>query len=260
MAAAATSSFVPSAITSDLASSASTPFSTSGIALDAKVFYALALDKPTPLGVATNHPVFFDDVKYLDEDLFPSIVLRVEGYNLPDDFSPEDFSKCSRLLQLINLRAGEPDSDMAPNERNDRFTDAYAWMLMNTSPRFVSAKVARKFETFLLEFTGFQSVSAMREFIDIVFAPRELLECLKVNPDLNLLEFDGLRSNSPSVKSFITRAVRNLHKRMTNALKSGNHLGFEDAIILLHNLTSDFMPDDSSRPISIREFSQPWVM
>jgi hypothetical protein len=236
-------------------------FSLSDTIAEAKVFCALELDKPTPKGFATNHTTFNETYKYLADELVPHIVFCTEGFDLSTDFKYEDLLKCMKLLELIRFKAGEPEANtLLWAEYFGLYTDAYAWILNKCCHYNVGTETAREFESFVLEYTGFESVYLMREFIDIVFAPRQLIDTLTLNEEVLLLEFDGLHAGSPSVKNFVNKTLRRLTKKMTRALNSGDTLAYESAFILLNRFVADFAPEDSSRPGPAKQFSLPWIV
>lgn len=236
-------------------------FSLSDTIAEAKVFCALELDKPTPKGFATNHTTFNETYKYLADELVPHIVLRTEGFDLSTEFKYEDVLKCMKLLELIRFKAGEPEENtLLWTQYFALYTDAYAWILNKCCYYNVGAETAREFEAFVLEYTGFESVYLMREFIDIVYAPRQLIDTLPLNEEVLLLEFDGLHEGSQSVKNFVSKTLRRLTKKMTRALNSGDTLAYQSAFILLNRFVTDFAPEDTSRPERVRHFSLPWVV
>jgi hypothetical protein len=236
-------------------------FSLSDTIAEAKVFCALELDKPTPKGFATNHTTFNETYKYLADELVPHIILRTEGFDLPSDFKYEDLLKCMKLIELIRFKAGEPETgSLMWLEYFGLYTDAYAWILNKCCHYNVGTDTAREFEAFVLEYTGFESVDLMREFIDIVYAPYQLIDTLPLNEEVLLLEFDGLHSASQSVKNFVSKTLRRLTKKMTRALNSGDTLAYESSFILLNRFVKDFAPEDSSRPERVRHYSLPWIV
>ena len=236
-------------------------FSMSHTIAEAKVFYALELDKPNPKGFATNHTIFNDNYKYLNDEIVPHIVLRTEGFDLTTEFKYEDLLKCRKLLELIHLKAGEPEeSSLMWAQYFALYTDAYAWILNKCCHYNVGTDTAREFEAFVLEYTGFESVYMMREFIDIVYAPRQLIDTLPLNEEVLLLEFDGLHAESRSVKNFVSKTLRRLTKKMTRAINSGDTLAYQSAFILLNRFVSDFAPEDTSRPERVQQYSLPWIV
>ena len=111
-------------------------FSTTHAALEATVFYSLALNQPLPrdryMRVVTVAPT-----PYLSGDMIPRIVLRAEGIDLATEFAPDDVSKCLALMNLIHLKAGEPDDDgtISPSERDALYTNAYCWILHHATSK-----------------------------------------------------------------------------------------------------------------------------
>lgn len=238
--------------------SSATKFSKAYADTEANLFYKLALNEPLPRGRFSNKYLFAcGDKTYTTGEMVPRVVLQAEGYDLSKDFMYEDVAKCLALLDLIHLKAGEPDKSISKFDRDILYTDAYGWILSQTDFWTVGDKKATEFTNFLLEYTDFDSVNTMRDFIDIVYLPVEFLN-EKVIPrekefEMGLLINDGLRLDSPTVQRYVAKEIGHQTRRLRFARTQSDTLEFNDAMILINRLMSEFAPDDSSRPEAERD-------
>jgi len=228
-------------------------FSTTHAASEATVFYSLALNQPLPRGRYSS-PIFaIDPSIYLSGDMIPLIVLRAEGIDLATEFHPDDVSKCLALMKLVHLKAGEPDdATVRPSERDALYTDAYCWILHHAISKDWPGNSEEQFTRFVLNYTGFSSIYEMREFIDVVYIPKEFIKA-KVLPrettyNLGLLINDGLTRNTPTTQKFITKMLTNHTSQLRAARRSGDAPQFEESMIQINRLMQEFAPEDSSRP------------
>lgn len=238
--------------------SSATKFCKEHVKTEAKIFYKLALNEPLPRGRVSNKYLFAcGDRTYTTGEMVPRVVLQAEGYELEKDFMYDDVSKCLSLLELIHLKAGEPDKSISKSDRDILYTDAYGWILSQTDFWTVGAEKATEFTNFLLEYTDFDSINTMRDFIDIVYLPVEFLN-EKVIPrekefGTGLLINDGLRLDSPNVQRFVAKELGHQTRRLRYARTESDTLEFNDAMILINRLMDEFAPEDSSRPEAERD-------
>jgi hypothetical protein len=238
-------------------------YSQEHVASEANVFYNLALNEPMPKGRFSNKCLFAcADREYTTGELVPRIVLQAEGYDLDTEFMFEDVARCLALLDLIHLKAGEPDKSISKMERDILYTDAYGWILSQTDAWTVGSDKAANFTNFLLEYTDFDSVNTMRDFIDIVYLPVEFIN-QKAIPrekefEMGILINDGLTLYSPTVRRFVAKEIAHHNRRIRNAEDS---IQFDDALIMINRLMKEFAPEDSSRPQShseVRYYESYW--
>jgi hypothetical protein len=226
--------------------------------MEAKVFYKLALNEPLPRGRFSNKYLFAcGDRTYTTGEMVPRVVLQAEGYDLSKDFMYDDVAKCLALLELIHLKAGEPDKSISKTDRDILYTDAYGWILSQTDYWTVGAEKATEFTNFLLDYTEFDSVNTMRDFIDIVYLPVEFLAEKVISREkefkMGILINDGLRLDSPTVQRYIAKELGHQTRRLRFARMEGDTLEFNDSMILINRLMTEFAPEDSSRPEAERD-------
>lgn len=229
-------------------------FSKTNAGTEAKVFYMLALNEPLVHGRYSNKTLFDvgGDSQFTSGEMNLRIVLQADGYDLDKDFMYDDIAKCLDLMELIHFKAGEPDKSTPKSIRDRLYTDAYGWILNQTDCWEVGMDKANEFTKFVLEYTGFDSINTMRDFIDLVYLPVEFLNDKIISREkqfgIGLLINDGLSIHSSSIRRFISKQISILSSNLRNALLNNDYLLFNDSLILLNRLIYQFPIEDSSRP------------
>lgn len=230
-------------------------FSTHHAITEARVFFMLGLDQPLLKGKYTEHHLFLcKNTSYLCGDMIPRIVLEAENFNLETDFMYEDVHKCVNLLHLIHLKAGEPDSELTKMQRDVLYTDAYCWIIQQTDTDVVGYERGTEFTNFLLEYTGFESIQTMREFINVIYIPVEFVTEKTLPRDkefgLGILINNGLYTDSHDVIKFVTKELAYHQSNLRKACRDDDTINVQESLIMIRRLMKDFAPEESSRPSS----------
>lgn len=216
-----------------------------------RFYHQLELSKPLskmfarrPMNSSTYEPGDFTA-----SFMYPRVVLQTAGYNMPNDFKYDDLARCLRLRDLINLRAAEPLSDdsITDRERDIMFTNAYEWILKKMDDNWTDADIAKDFRHFVLDYTGFESVDEMREFVDIVYINEMFLGRLQREEDSGFLMNDGLGYDSPVVVEFVESLRHRCCQRMARALQNDDYIEYERLESKFFRLCSEFIYGEGVR-------------
>jgi hypothetical protein len=216
--------------------------------------------EPLQCGRYSNSQIVYcRDVDYTSGRMVPRIVIHTEGYDMNMDFSQEDINKCRALMRLIHLKAGEPESTIPKTERDILYTDAYCWILSQTNYHQVGKEKSNEYINYILEYTGFESINTMREFIGVVYLPVEFVS-KKILPrekrlGLGLLINDGLRLSSPYVQKYVTGEISLLLSKLREYRRGENLLLFNETMGSLGKIIQEFSPGEGYES----RYAYPWV-